>query len=49
MDKNAAISSILASLLAIADPVYAASDNPFGLVYADAIRENAPGKVQIPL
>ncbi len=47
MDKNAAISSILASLLAIAGPVYAASDNPFGLVYADAIRENAPGKVQI--
>lgn len=40
-------SSVLAALLALAGPVYAASDNPFGLVYADAIKENVFGKVQI--
>lgn len=40
-------STILAALLAVAGPTYAASDNPFGLVYAGAIRENVPGKVQI--
>lgn len=33
--------------LAAAGPVFAAQENPFGLVYADAIRENLPGKVQI--
>ena len=33
--------------MAAASPVFAAQENPFGLVYANAIKENVPGKVQI--
>lgn len=47
MDTTSTLSLVLAAMLAAAGPTYAASDNPFGLVYADAIRENIPGKVQI--
>lgn len=37
----------MGAALAAASPVFAAQDNPFGLVYANAIKENLPGKVQI--
>lgn len=47
MSRNLAASTMLAAMLSLAGSTYAASDNPFGLVYANAIRENAPGKVQI--
>lgn len=47
MKKELTASALLAAMLAAAGPSYAASDNPFGLVYANAIRENIPGKVQI--
>ena len=33
--------------MAAASPVFSAQENPFGLVYANAIKENVPGKVQI--
>lgn len=36
----------LAAALA-AGPVFAASANPFGLVYQNALAENVPGKVQV--
>lgn len=39
--------AVIGVTLAMAGPVFAAQDNPFGLVYANAIRENVPGKVQI--
>lgn len=42
-----AVSMSMAAMLAISGPVFAASDNPFGLVYANALTENVPGKVQI--
>ena len=38
---------VMGATLAVAGPVFAAQDNPFGLVYANAIKENVPGKVQI--
>ena len=38
---------VIGATLAAAGPVFAAQDNPFGLVYANAIKENLPGKVQI--
>lgn len=45
MRKDLTASTVIAAMLSMAGPVFAASDNPFGLVYANAIRENAPGKV----
>ncbi len=47
MEKGTVASVAFASVLAIAGPTFAASANPFGLVYANAITENMPGKVHI--
>ncbi|MDE5832181.1 MAG: alpha/beta hydrolase [Desulfovibrio sp.] len=38
---------LMTGTLAMAGPVFAATENPFGLVYANAIKENLPGKTQI--
>lgn len=46
--QNMTVASVaMAAMLSMAGPAWAASDNPFGLVYANAIKENLPGKVQI--
>ncbi len=46
--KGLIMSAVLgASLLAAADGQAAAGNNPFGLVYENAIKENVPGKVNI--
>ncbi len=47
MEKGTLGTLAMASLLALAGPTFAADKNPFGLVYANAITENAPGKAQI--
>lgn len=47
MASNLASTSLLAAMLALDCPVCAAAENSFGLVYKDAIRENAPGMTQI--
>ena len=47
MEKGTLGTLAIASLLALAGPAFAADKNPFGLVYANAITENVPGKVQI--
>lgn len=45
--RKTAMATIAATALALVGPTYAVTDNPFGLVYANAIRENLPGKIQI--
>ncbi len=47
MKKGTLGTLAMASLLALAGSTFAADKNPFGLVYANAITENVPGKVQI--